>query len=103
MTQNSPQIGHTEIDQKSRAVVLKLLPDVTEQDLSEEADLFDLGLDSINAMTLVLNLQQTFNVKFETRDISMENFCTIGDIIRLIQHKQADNVANRATHTERQK
>lgn len=78
----------TEIHQKSRAVVLGLLLDVSEQELSEDTDLFDLGLDSINAMTLVLNLQQAFGLKFDTSDISFENFCTIGDIAQLIQRKQ---------------
>ncbi len=78
----------TEIHQKSRAIVLELLPDVSEQELSEDDDLFNLGLDSINAMTLVFNLQQAFGIQFDTNDISFENFCTISDIAELVQRKQ---------------
>lgn len=44
------------ITQKSHNVVLEILPYVTGEELLENTDLFSLGLDSVNAITLVLSL-----------------------------------------------
>jgi acyl carrier protein len=76
------------IKQKSHDVVLELLPDVRSEELSDETDLFDIGLDSINAMTLVLSLQDAFGIQFDTNEISFENFRTVADIAELINRKE---------------
>jgi acyl carrier protein len=78
------------IKQKSHSVVLELLPDVRSEELSDETDLFDMGLDSINAMTLVLSLQDAFGIQFDTNEISFENFRTVADIAELINRKNID-------------
>jgi acyl carrier protein len=75
------------IKEKSYGVVLELLPDVSNDELSDDTDLFDMGLDSINAMTLILSLQDTFGIQFDTNEISFENFRTVGDIAELINRK----------------
>lgn len=76
------------INKKSRNVVLDILPYVTSEELLEDTDLFSLGLDSVNAITLVLSLQDTFGVNFETNEISLENFRTVADIVKLIKTKK---------------
>jgi acyl carrier protein len=75
------------IKQKSHDVVLELLPDVRSEELSDETDLFDMGLDSINAMTLILSLQDAFGIQFDTNEINFENFRTVADIAELINRK----------------
>jgi acyl carrier protein len=75
------------IKRKSHDVVLELLPDVRSEELSDTTDLFDMGLDSINAMTLVLSLQDAFGIQFDTNEISFENFRTVADISELINRK----------------
>ena len=77
-----------EVRNKTQNVVLELLPDVGSEDLSDESDIFSLGLDSINAMTLVFSLQDAFDIKFETNEISVENFRTVADIVELIKKKK---------------
>ncbi len=77
-----------EVRNKSQNVVLELLPDVGSEELSDESDIFSLGLDSINAMTLVFSLQDAFDIKFETNEISFENFRTVADIVELIKKKK---------------
>lgn len=77
-----------EIRHKTQNVVLELLPDVDREELSDESDIFSLGLDSINAMNLVFSLQDAFNIKFETQEISFENFQTVADIVELIEKKK---------------
>jgi acyl carrier protein len=77
-----------EIKQKSRDVILEVLPNVSSEELLDDKDLFSLGLDSITAMTLVLNFQDAFGVTFETSEISFENFQTLGNVVELIKRKK---------------
>ncbi len=76
------------IKQKSHSVVLGILPIVKSEELLEDMELFSLGLDSVNAIMLVMNLQDTFGVNFDTSEISLENFRTIKDIVNLIKRKK---------------
>jgi len=83
-----------EIKQKSHNVVLELMPNVPREELLDDVDLFSLGLDSINAMMLILKFQDTFSVAFEANDISFENFRTIKDIVALIERKKEAAIAS---------
>lgn len=76
-----------EVKLQTQNVVLELLPDLERQDLNDESDIFSLGLDSINAMNLVVSLQEAFDIKFDAQEINIENFRTVGDITELIQQK----------------
>jgi acyl carrier protein len=75
------------IQEKVEDVVLNLLPAINRKDLSPDQDIFSLGLDSVHAMTLVLNLQQAFDVNFDPADFQFENFRTIANIVNLVQVK----------------
>lgn len=88
MSYTTNELTVDEIRQKIQAVLLNVLPDVSPSDLSDEVDIFTLGLDSINAMTLIFNLQEAFGIEFDTSEINFENFQTIQDMVRLISSKQ---------------
>ena len=77
----------TETQEKTRKVILELIPDLSEHELADNSDIFELGLDSINALTLVFNLQEAFNIKFESNEIDVENFRSVADITELIKTK----------------
>ena len=81
------------IQEKVEDVVLDLLPVVNREDLTSDQDIFSLGLDSIHAMTLVLNLQQAFGITFEPADIQFENFRTTASMVSLIQTKTQSTMA----------
>ena len=76
-----------QLKQKTQDVILELLPHVERQNLGNQTDIFSLGLDSINAMSLIFSLQDTFDVKFETNEISFDNFQTVAKIVELIDKK----------------
>ncbi|MFN6558743.1 MAG: acyl carrier protein [Nostoc sp. ChiSLP01] len=76
------------IEQKTRNVVLSVLPNINSEDLSDTSNLFSIGLDSVNAMTLVLKVQNTFGIKFAATDINAENFQSVATIVKLINQKQ---------------
>ena len=76
-----------ELKLKAQNVVLTILPNIERQKLSNEQDIFNLGLNSINAMTLIFNLQEAFDITFKDAEINLENFRTIDDIASLIDQK----------------
>lgn len=76
------------IKQKSHRVVLDILPIVKSEELLDDMDLFNIGLDSVNAIMLVMSLQDTFGINFVTSEISIENFRTIENIVELIKRKK---------------
>ncbi|HEY9675123.1 MAG TPA: acyl carrier protein [Waterburya sp.] len=76
-----------QVKQKVRDIVLDILPTITDEELEDDKNLFNLGLDSITAMTLVLNLQETFGIAFDASEISFENFQTLANITELLSKK----------------
>ena len=77
-----------QLKHKTQDVILELLPHVERQNLGDRTDIFSLGLDSINAMSLIFGLQDAFDVQFEGDEISFENFQTVAKIVELIEQKQ---------------
>lgn len=67
---------------------MTVLPNVRPEELSEDQNIFSLGLNSINAMALVSSLEDAFNITFETSEINFENFQTVTDIVELIKKKE---------------
>jgi acyl carrier protein len=74
-------------DETIKTIIAELIPDLSPDEISDHTDIFDLGLDSINAMTLVFNLQEAFSIKFEASEIDIENFHSVADIANLIATK----------------
>jgi acyl carrier protein len=80
---------YEEIKQKTKQLILQVLPSVSDQDLADDTDVFGLGLDSINAMSLIYNVQDTFDIRLETSEINFENFQSVATIVEMIERKQA--------------
>ncbi|WP_193196879.1 acyl carrier protein [Nostoc sp. MG11] len=76
------------IKQETKNIVLNVLPNINIEDFSESSNLFSMGLDSVNAMTLVLKLQNNFGIKFTVSDINAGNFQSVETIVKLINEKQ---------------
>lgn len=77
-----------DIKEQVRSVVIEILPNVNPEEVLDDSDIFSLGLDSVNAMILVMNLQEAFGVMFQTDEITFDNFRTIAKIVDLIAKKQ---------------
>jgi len=75
------------IKSKVRRVVLEILPGISEDELSDDRDIFSLGLDSINAMNLIFSLQDTFNLSFDNSEIGFDNFRTVNIIAERVAKK----------------
>lgn len=80
--------GTEEIKQETRQLILQVLPSVGVQELADDTDIFSLGLDSINAMSLISNVQDVFDISLETSEINLENFKNVSTIVEMIENKK---------------
>ena len=55
------------------------------EQLDETKSLKDLGLDSLDVVEMCLELEEKFDIQFETEELS--NFKTIGDLFASIEKK----------------
>lgn len=66
--------------------------DVKPEDVTENSSLRDdLDLSSLQAVTLVMDLEDEFGVVIEDEEI--EKLSTVGDVLAIIQTKQAESGA----------
>lgn len=63
---------------------LELDDDVVEH-LGYEQELFDIGLDSIKAIEMIVIIEDTFNIVVEDEDLLLDNMKSISKICELIQ------------------
>lgn len=55
-------------------------------DITDDMSLeFDIGLDSLNRILLLLSLEEKANITLETSDINPNELLTIGDLIKLLE------------------
>ena len=65
------------------------LEDIAVEDIEDEAPLFrdGLGLDSIDALELVVAIEKTFNVIIEDEDVGKRAFASINALARFIREE----------------
>ncbi|NEP09966.1 MAG: acyl carrier protein [Symploca sp. SIO2C1] len=78
------------IKHKSQEIVLDIMPNIDQNQLLDDTDIFSLGLDSLNAIRLITNLQSKFKVSFTSSEINFDNFRTITNIAEIVAKKQAN-------------
>lgn len=75
------------IQQQINQILVDNLSDATPQQLSGNTELFALGLNSLNAVSLVLGLEDTFGFEFDLDEISFDSFRMVSDIVDLVTTK----------------
>lgn len=74
-----------EIEAKLRKFLAKYF---RKHELQTDEDMFALGfVNSLFAMQLVMFLEKEFGIRIETKDLDLENFRSINNIIKLIETK----------------
>ena len=79
----------SEIRQTTKQLVLEILPEVSSEELSLSSDIFNLGLNSINAMNLLAKLQEKFDIDLTADDITFENFQNVASLVKLVEKKSS--------------
>lgn len=77
-----------ELKQKTRSIVAEILPNINQEEIADNIDIFSLGLDSINVMSLISNLQEAFDFTLEIDELNFENFQTVSTIVEMVQKKK---------------
>ena len=73
--------------------ILKAEANAGEREITLQSDLQnDIGLESIDIITVVFELEDEFNIEIPDQDI--ENVKTVGDIARYVQNKVSTPVTN---------
>lgn len=75
------------VKDQTKKVLIEILPSVSPETLSDETNIFSLGLGSVDAMMLVEKLEKAFDIKFSNSEINFEVFQNLGNIIELIEKK----------------
>jgi acyl carrier protein len=60
----------------------------TDREIGPGTDLFDLGLDSMAIMQLLLLIEDEFGIALDPTDLSRDNFRNPGQIVRLLESKR---------------
>ena len=81
----------TDITQTTKELVVEVLPGITSEELLPDKDIFNLGLDSINAMNLLTKLQKTFAIELSAEDITFENFQNLNGLVNLVENKHSES------------
>jgi acyl carrier protein len=74
-------------EQVKVAIVRCLRMPITPEEIQDDMPLFDegLGLDSIDALEIVLELQRTFNVEITDEQLGKRVLRSVGTIVRYIE------------------
>ena len=76
------------IKDQIQELIVEVIPDLSFEELLETEDIFSLGLDSINAMTLISNLQDRFDFQLDIDEINFDNFQNVDSILAMVQAKK---------------
>lgn len=71
-------------------IVRRLKLDIAPDSIQNDAPLFGegLGLDSIDALELVLGLEQEFGIKVEDEEVGVKAFASVNALVDFIEQKK---------------
>ncbi len=71
-------------------IVRRLKLEIDPASIQDDAPLFGegLGLDSIDALELVLGLEQEFGIKVEDEEVGVKAFSSVNALVDFIEHKK---------------
>ncbi len=70
-----------EIEKLVREKLREIMQIENPEQLSAEEDLKEYGMDSLNAIELVVALEMEFGIEFSEEDLLVDNFCTIQKLV----------------------
>ena len=54
-------------------------------DVNDDTTLMEMGIDSVEFITMVIALEEEFNVRFEDMQLVYDNYSTVGQFVSVVQ------------------
>ncbi|MBT2282939.1 hypothetical protein J7E78_05225 [Paenibacillus polymyxa] len=80
------QVIKTEIKKKLKQILEKSFDEI-----SDEQELTQLGLDSMKSVALIVELEESFDIMFDDEELMFENFSTLNKISERVESKLVFN------------
>lgn len=77
-----------ELEKTIRNKVAEVLKIENSEEISLDKDLKEYGMDSLNAIELVVALEMEFGIEFAEDDLLVDNLCTVQKIILVVRKYQ---------------
>ena len=75
--------------QLKELIVERLFLDMAPEDIDDDTELSEYGVDSFLLLELIVALEEVFNVKFEQSDITADVLKSVSSLAALVKSKQA--------------
>lgn len=84
----TPVLSREEIADRLRPIVLSVLRiEMPAHALTEETNLYELGLESLNVVELLTEVEAAFDITVDVEDLSAELFTQFGTVVSFVQRK----------------
>ncbi len=77
-----------ELEKTIRNKLAEVLKIENPEEISLEKDLKEYGMDSLNAIELVVALEMEFGIEFAEDDLLVDNLCTVQKLILVVRKYQ---------------
>lgn len=77
-----------ELEKTIRNKLAEVLKIENPEEISLEKDLKEYGMDSLNAIELVVALEMEFGIEFTEDDLLVDNLCTVQKLILVVRKYQ---------------
>jgi acyl carrier protein len=76
------------VEEKIKQIIYSIIGnDDCNSSITDDSDLInDIGMDSIQIMQLVVELENEFNIEFDDDDLVMENLAKVNNLVQLIDN-----------------
>lgn len=71
---------------KTKELVYSKLKELTKQKFNDKSDIYEIGIDSLDLVELVTEVEDEYNVTISDEDL--ENFKNVGDVIKAFEKAQ---------------
>jgi acyl carrier protein len=93
MNSSSDNPIHHETNEITRGVIISVLGlDIERSELTDDVDLFNLGMDSLSVVRLVVALEEELGVQVPAEDMSADLFHRLGDLTTFLCTLRAEAV-----------
>lgn len=59
---------------------------VKDKEVTEETELKNLGIDSLDLVEIIMDVEEQYNITFE--DEELKSFVTVGDVVKAIKNRK---------------